>query len=184
MLDTRTQSNPVLMTDADGTAHLVFHREGKLWHSYYDGTQWIEGQVITDVPTYNLSVVADSQVIGGTDPGLIATWEQGLENESEIYYAVAKKETDGSFTWSTPLRLTNNALQDADPTTIVVGGQLLTVYLLQNKLIQDDQDLYFDLADITTGGLTFRAFVFSLPEGDLLPAAASASVAFGWGKHF
>ncbi len=184
LLDTRTQSNPVLMTDADGTAHLVFHREGKLWHSYYDGTQWIEGQVITDVPTYNLSVVADSQVIGGTDPGLIATWEQGLENESEIYYAVAKKETDGSFTWSTPLRLTNNALQDADPTTIVVGGQLLTVYLIQNKLIQDDQDLYFDLADITTGGLTFPSFVFSVPEGDLLPAAASASVAFGWEKKF
>ncbi|MEZ6137703.1 MAG: SdrD B-like domain-containing protein [Pirellulaceae bacterium] len=185
LLDTRTQSNPVLTTDATGTAHLVFHREGQLWHSYFDGTNWVEGQVITDVPTYNLSVVADSQVIDGTDPGLIATWDQGLENETEIYYSVAKKEIDGSFTWSLPVQLTDNALQDADPTAIVAGGQLLTVYLTQNNLIQDDQDLYYELTDITTGGLSFPSFVFSVPEGGLLPAATtSKSAAFGWEKTF
>jgi Subtilase family/SdrD B-like domain/Cadherin-like/Putative Ig domain/CARDB/Domain of unknown function (DUF4114)/Bacterial pre-peptidase C-terminal domain len=152
------ESDASLALTSDGTAHILWNREGQIWHASYDGSNWINAVKLTDKVGYNLSIKAAENLINGTDPGLIATWQEGSGNESEIYYAVGKSLENGGIEWSKPVALTNDSVTDSNATLIITDeGQALWSYLKTDYDIQDDTDVYYELAGVDEVDLTFAS---------------------------
>ncbi|MDB9444753.1 CARDB domain-containing protein [Anabaena sp. CS-542/02] len=168
-------SNPVLAI-TNGKTHILWERDGKLWHSYFDGTHWINANQITDAAASNFTLKASDYLIDGTSSGLIATWQQGAGNESEIYYAVGRSLNEGGFEWYEPIALTNSNISHTKPSVFVSEtGQILFTYLKSDQTIQDDTDLYYDLIDVTSDYLS----ELSTSE-QVLRQSLEGSYAFNW----
>ena len=139
-------------TDSAGVSHMLWNRDGKVWHAYHDAAtgEWTGAQVVSLAPGSSLSLVAAPNLIDGAAAGLMAVWEQGSGNTSEIYFAVARRAADGGFEWSAPMRMTNNVIRDSSPTAVVVeSGDVLVTYLKSNDDIQDDTDVYYMLLHVS-----------------------------------
>jgi subtilase family serine protease/protocatechuate 3,4-dioxygenase beta subunit len=169
-------ANAVLAV-SNGNTHILWDRDGKLWHSYFDGTNWVNAIQLTDAAVTNFNLETSDYLINGNSPGLIATWQQGAGNEAEIYYAISRPRNEGGFEWSEPIALTNNSISDANPTLFVTNtGQALFTYLKSDQTIQDDTDLYYDFVDITASSLSQ---FLSNPE-QISTQAAGLNYAFQW----
>ena len=164
-------SNPVLDRDANGVTHMVWTRDGIVWHAWYDLTtsQWKGAQAISTGESYAPAMASSNQLFhdagNQTSAGTVITWQQGRGNASEIWYAVARAKAGGGFEWSAPVRLTNDTTLDVAPEVIIGDtGLVMITHLKRDGDIQDDTDIYYDL--------------FAMSEADFLwPAAAEPEVA-------
>ncbi|NCT62651.1 MAG: hypothetical protein GPJ03_06150, partial [Microcystis aeruginosa G13-01] len=148
------ESETALTVDGNGISHIIWRRDGQIWHSYFDGSNWIDAAPITGAEGSNISIQAANNLIDGNSSGLIATWEQGGGNSSEIYYSVGRAKTGGGFEWSDPLTLTNDSVEDRNASLVVLqDGTVLTVGQKSNFDIEDDTDLYFELLKINSQNL-------------------------------
>ena len=149
---TTLSSDAALAVDADGVAHIIWSRDGCIWHAWHDGSEWVDATRISTTSGHELSLEAGATVIDGTDPGLVASWSEGSRNDTEIVYAAARPAADGGYEWANPVRMTHNAVRDAAPALALTGdGTPLVVYLTSDYDIQDDDDLYFQTIDVDSG---------------------------------
>jgi subtilase family serine protease len=167
-------SAPALVLDSNGTPHIIWERNGSIWHAYFDGSNWVNAAPIPEAAGNSLKVQAAPNLIDGTSPGLIATWQGVADdpNASEIYYVVGKFANTGEFTWSKPVALTTDTIADSKPNVIINdAGQALIVYQKFDADIQDDADLYYNLIDINGSQLEFidlSELLASLVNGEYL----------------
>jgi Subtilase family/SdrD B-like domain/CARDB/RTX calcium-binding nonapeptide repeat (4 copies) len=160
-------SDPLLFKDSVGTSHLVWKQGGTLYHTYSVDGQWVAAKTLANVLGNNFSVTAAGNLIDG-NPGLIATWEEGVGNESDIYYAVGRGKEGGGYQWSAPIRLTNDQVADSAPAISITGaGEAVITYVKRNTEIQDDLDVYYSLIDVNSGELLWTNDTPALAEVEI-----------------
>ncbi|HNN82512.1 MAG TPA: tandem-95 repeat protein, partial [Accumulibacter sp.] len=176
-------SAPVLANAPDGTPNILWLRDGKAWHAWFDGSNWRDARAVSADGASDLNLVAAGNVLDGSDPGLIAVWQQNGGNDalggndSEIFYAVARPRAGGGYQWSAPIRLTNDVVADRGLEVVVIGsGQVLIVDKKENVAIQDDADVYYYVVDVATGALLWTATPTVLRP--------QASVAYSYDKEY
>lgn len=138
-------AQPAVATDAAGQVHMVWVRDGALWHAVNDGTGWRDAQPLPgNVSGNSLQLVADPRLIDGTREGLLATWRQGEGNAAEVYYSVGGQQPDGSWQWTTAAKLTDNSRFDGAYSVGVdaAGKPVLLVQRKDASNPNDDLDLY------------------------------------------
>jgi SdrD B-like domain/Subtilase family/CARDB/FG-GAP-like repeat/Cadherin domain/RTX calcium-binding nonapeptide repeat (4 copies) len=186
---TPNNTDPLLLKDSAGVSHLIWKHGATLYQSYWENGKWQPAQMLGNVLGNNFSATAAGNLIDG-NPGLIITWEEGVGNETEIYYAIGRGKTGGGYQWSDPIRLTNDAIADSAPSIAITGtGEALITYVKRNTEIQDDSDVYYSLVDVNSGELvwtTDTALTSSSPEkspADALIEPASQQYQInGWNK--
>jgi subtilase family serine protease len=142
---------PSFVVDSTGVSHVIWERNGEIWHSYLNGSEWVDAAAITGVSGNKFQIQAAPNLIDNKEPGLLVTWQNlGSEiNRSEIYYAVGRAKTEGGYQWSDPVALTNNAIADDNPSVIITdSGDPIVVYQRSDDSLDDDTDLYYDIVDI------------------------------------
>ncbi len=176
-------SAPVLATAPDGTPHILWLRDGRAWHAWYDGSNWVDAVAVSGAGASDLSLVAAGNLLDASNPGLIAVWQQNGGNsalggnDSEIWYAVARPRVGGGYQWSEPIRLTHDNVSDRGIDVVVVGGgQVLIVDKKEDVAIQDDADIYYYLVDVATGGVVWTASPVVLQP--------SLTVAYSYDKEY
>ncbi len=138
-------TQPAVATDAAGQVHMVWMRDGALWHAVNDGTGWRDGQPLPgNVSGDSLQLVADPRLIDGIREGLLATWRQGEGNAAEIYFSVGGQQPDGSWQWTAAAKLTDNTRFDGAYAVGVdaAGKPVLLVQRKDASNPNDDLDLY------------------------------------------
>lgn len=142
-----------MAVDSAGVLHAVWERDGKLWHTRYAGGQWVNPQSLSSMGVGSFDFIASSNLVDNISPGLMAVWTTGSGNESELYYSVAS-QSGGTDTWSSPVQLTTDGVQDSAPALVPTAqGPVLIVDLKQNISLQDDTDLYDYLVSVRSSAL-------------------------------
>ncbi|MDH6084190.1 CARDB domain-containing protein, partial [Umezakia ovalisporum] len=147
---------PSLVVDSEGVSHVIWERNGEIWHAYFNGTEWVDGAAIPGAIGNEFQIQASAQLINNQEPGLFVSWQrQGQDlNNSEIYYSVGSLKTSGGYQWSEPINLTNNNIADSNPSVIITeSGNPLVVYHKFDDTVQDDTDLYYDVLDIESNDI-------------------------------
>ncbi|CCI38865.1 putative Subtilisin [Microcystis aeruginosa PCC 9701] len=149
------ETNPVLTRDSKGTTHIIWSRDGNITHAFFNGSNWVTSNPIPEATGTDFTIRASDNLINGTTPGLIVSWKQGEGNESEIYYSIGRQEELGNtYEWTTPTSLTNNTINDSNPSLVVTQeGEIVTVYQKYDSEIGDDKDLYYDSFLISSNNL-------------------------------
>lgn len=173
-------SNPALTRDADGITHMVWNRDGQVWHSWFDAAtgQWRDATAISTGQSYAPTIAANALLLDGVNAGLLAAWQQGSGNDAEIWFAVGRAKAGGGFEWSAPVQLTDDDTADVSP-EIIIGdtGVAMITHLKRNDAVQDDADIYYDLL-----GLSASDFIWpsaTVAAADTALGAEGASVAYG-----
>ena len=185
-------SNPVLDRDASGTTHMVWTRDGIVWHAWYDlaTARWKDAQAISTGESYAPAIASSEQLFhdatNQTSAGTVITWQQGRGNASEIWYAVARAKAGGGFEWSAPEQLTSDDTLDVAPEVIIGDtGLVMITHLKRDGDIQDDTDIYYDIFAMSESDFTWPAAVEpEVAAVDLAPADAvldpeGVSLAYG-----
>ncbi len=134
---------PVISTDSAGRAHMVWLREGQVWHAVNEGSGWTQGAPISDAQAYDLKLVIDPKLINGTSEGLLVAWRSGEGNDTEIWYAVGERIADGSYHWTAPAKVTDNTQFDgAYSVGVGTDGKPAFMWQREDAAIEDDLDLY------------------------------------------
>jgi len=134
---------PAITSDVAGRLHMVWMREGQIWHAVNDGAGWAHATAIPRAYALSATISAHERLIDGTSPGLLATWQKGDGDNSEIFRSVGRQRPDGSYEWSAPLRVTENSVYDGDQAvSINPDGTVLVVVQRQDQASSDDADLY------------------------------------------
>ncbi len=163
------ESETALAVDSNGVSHILWRRDGQIWHSYFNGSNWIDAAPIAGAEGSGISIQAANNLIDGNSSGLIATWQAGAGNSSEIYYAVGRAKTGGGFEWSDPIALTNDSVEDRNASLLVLqDGTVLTVGQKSNFDIDDDTDLYFNLLDVSLANLEWSNISYINTESSLI----------------
>lgn len=173
-------SNPALTRDADGITHMVWNRDGQVWHSWFDAAtgQWRDATAISTEQSYAPTIAANAKLLDGVNAGLLAAWQQGSGNDAEIWFAVGRAKVGGGFEWSAPVQLTDDDTADVSP-EIIIGdtGVAMITHLKRNDAVQDDADIYYDLL-----GLSASDFIWpsaTVAAADTALTTEGASVAYG-----
>lgn len=156
-------SNPSLSRDANGVTHMVWTREGMVWHAWFDAASgtWKDAQALSSEDGYAPVITSSDKLFDGTTAGTIVAWQQGKGNDANIWYAVARAKTGGGFEWSAPRQLTDTdpARDPADDVLdggvqIIVSdtGTVMFTFIKRDTGVnsdgtgvQDDSDLYFEI---------------------------------------
>ncbi len=176
---------PVFARDASGVGHLVWLREGQVWHAYNGGAGWVGGQVVYPGGGTDLSVVAAPNLLDGRDPGLLASWTEGVGNAAEVVFAVGRLRDGGGYEWSAPVSVTTDAVGDAGARfDVLADGRVLVTYTKQDQgqSAQDDGDLYYSLFTVPSAGLTFPPGGSGASAGPVPQAGGSFQI--GWQHQF
>lgn len=139
-----SDNDPAIATDAEGRLHMVWMRDGALWHAVDDGSGWQHAAPLpAEANGTQVQLLADPRLIDGNSEGLLATWRNGEANASEIMFSVGRREADGSYRWTTPALLTDNAWFDG-AYSVAVGADGKPVFVGQRSDLNsaDDIDLY------------------------------------------
>ena len=182
-----SDTNPVMAVDAAGVRNILWTRGDRVWHSYFNGTNWVDAVPISQAAGSNLCLEAGGAILSGSSTCLLAAWEQGTDNQTEVYFAVARVRTGGGYQWSDPLRLTNDSVQDSMPQISVMDdGKVLVTYTKQDTSIQDDTDIYYSVVDPNLGLLLWSipASQFAGVEGEVGALGSSryrAGFIYSWG---
>lgn len=167
----RQDSNAQLLVDSQGVAHMMWTRGDLLYHAWRNASgEWVEARPISERAGSNLAVAAGATLVGG-QPGLIAVWEEGVGNDTQIFAAVAVAAEGGGYVWSRPTQITDEDVGSYAPSVEINGlGQAVVTFLRRDFDIQDDPDQYHALIEIDP-----NALVWSDIDGYLgKPAAQSA----------
>lgn len=113
MTQQNTFGNGAVASDSRGNGHYIWVQNGSLWHSSYDpnSQRWVDTQAIAgienpNIPT-NVKLISGNNIIQDTTtnqnvPGLVAVWQQGEGNDSEIYYSAGYYNDTDQLVWSDP----------------------------------------------------------------------------------
>lgn len=188
-----SDSNPALNRDANGITHMVWSREGLVWHAWFDNTsgKWKDAQAISAEESYGPTIASSDKLFDGAKAGTIVAWQQGKGNDSEIWYAVARAKAGGGFEWSAPRQLTDDGKMDMAP-QIIVGDNGLVMFTFLKRdgaidsngiAIQDDTDIYYEIWAFGEAEFMWPAET-TVAEADVAATDApltteGASVAFG-----
>ncbi len=136
-------SAPAITSDAAGRLHMVWMREGQIWHAVNDGTGWAHATAIPRAYAMSATISAHERLIDGTSAGLLVAWQKGDSDNSEIFRSVGRQRPDGSYEWSAPLRVTENSVFDGDQAVAInPDGTVLVVVQRRDQASSDDADLY------------------------------------------
>ncbi|WP_330202448.1 Calx-beta domain-containing protein [Cyanobacterium sp. DS4] len=167
-IDLSSGLSAIAVDSFSGKTHIVWVDNGFLWHAVYDenAQKWVEGESIAYIGSgkvTNLNLVADSLVKSGdsSSHGLVITWQQGEDNDSDIYYTSGRYVTDGELQWlNTPQPLTSDHVADLDseilfrPDTaskgILVVESKINTENADNLGITEDSDLYIQQFSVTS----------------------------------
>jgi subtilase family serine protease len=170
------EAGAVVATDASGRTHMVWSREGMVWHAYWNGTDWINGIPVSSAPGSNITIRTARNLIDGTEDGVFLSWVQGGGNDAEVYYAVGRPRLGGGYEWSLPVNLTHDAVADAGLDAVVLSdGRVLVTVNKANKAIQDDTDGYYYLVQVNAADYVWPTEVAE----ELLAPAGQADSQFG-----
>ena len=174
----REDSRTELLTDSAGVVHAFWQRGDRLYHAYRDSAgDWVDARAVSHGVPGEIAVAAGDHFVN-SQAGLIAVWSEGVENESELYYAIGRANDGGGYEWSNPVRLTTNTVADVAPAVVVDGaGQAVITFLRRDFTIQDDSDLYYATLDPDTTTLVWNDAVLFNPE--VVDEPALAGVASG-----
>ena len=181
---------PVIIRDDAGVNHVIWSREGRIWHAVYNGSRWVDAQPIAPVEGTDLSLMSAPKLIDGNTAGLIASWTQGVGNAAEIVFVVGRLNAAGHYEWSNTIQLTSDSIYDYGAKfTMLADGRVLATFLKQNDDSEtpDDGDLYFAIFEVTASGLVFQNLDVPVGEagtGVVGPATTGASFQIGWEKEF
>jgi len=166
------ETDPAVAVDQAGVTHLLFVREAAIWHAFYQNGHWSSAQLVSSTAGSSLSLEASPSLFGPGEPGLIAVWTQGGNNESDAYYAAARSDSNGGYDWSAPQALQRDALEDSLPALVLTAtGDPLIVFRKQDAAAQDDTDLYYERLDLKSGNLTWPAGTQETPTLSLMPSS-------------
>ncbi|WP_228014966.1 hypothetical protein [Synechocystis salina] len=148
-----------ITTDSAGVTHIVWVEDSTLFHATYNDNSatWINETAIANVGSQkivSLNLIANDKLIddSGTGlPGLAVVYQQGSENESNIFYTAAQYNASGQTQWlDKPQALTADQVGDLEPRaiatedgTVFVVGQKVNIENAQNQGIREDTDLYY-----------------------------------------
>ena len=169
-------SEPQMVVDSAGRTHMLWVRDGLIWHAVNDGTSWGQAQQISDVAGANLQVTYDDHLVAGQSPGLLATWIQGSNNDSEVFGKIGRERADGSWEWSETIKFSDNAVHDSNVSAVILDdGTPLFVWDKSDTSITDDGDIYFRTG--STSGLVFPSatLVAETLSSDVIAAVAQTS---------
>ncbi|MBD2651916.1 FG-GAP repeat protein [Synechocystis sp. FACHB-383] len=159
-------------TDSAGVTHIVWVEEATLFHGTYDDNSatWINQTAIANVGSQkivSLNLIANDKLIddsvSATElPGLAVVYQQGSENESNIFYTAAQYNAAGKTQWlDKPQALTADQVGDLEPRaiakdddTVFVVGQKVDTENAQNQGIREDTDLYYQSFRVNSSQFT------------------------------
>lgn len=184
-IGTNNDSNATLDRDSNGITHMVWSRDGSIWHAWFDAAsgQWRDAQAISAGDSYGPAIASSDKLFDGATAGIIVAWQQGKGNDAEILFAVARATVGGGFEWSAPAQLTDDDTLDAG-VQIIVGdnGLVMITHLKRDGEIQDDTDIYYDIFALSESDFLWPVAV-AVPAdaatGDTLLAPEGVSVAYG-----
>jgi|GEM_PF-1710728 len=200
-----TDSNPSLNRDANGVTHMVWTREGMVWHAWFDAAsgKWKDAQALSSEDGYGPVITSSDKLFDGTTAGTIVAWQQGKGNDANIWYAVARAKTGGGFEWSAPRQLTDvdPARDPADDVLdgavqIIVGdtGTVMFTFIKRDTGInadgtgvQDDSDLYFEIWAFGEDEFTWpspAAVVAAVEDTASDPALDTEGVSAAYGRQW
>ncbi|MBP6899056.1 MAG: S8 family serine peptidase [Burkholderiaceae bacterium] len=167
----RQDSNAQLLVDSSGVVHMMWTRGDLLYHAWRDASgEWVDARPISERAGSNLAVAAGATLVGG-EPGLIAVWEEGVGNDTQVFAAVAVAAEGGGYVWSRPTQITDEDVGSYAPSVEINGlGQAVVTFLRRDFDIQDDPDQYHALIEIDP-----NALVWSDIDGYLGTPAAQAA---------
>jgi subtilase family serine protease len=180
-----SDAEPALAVDAAGVPHILWSRDSAVWHAWHDGTGWVDAKPIADMAAYGLKLETAPNLIGGTGPGLIATWTTEVAERPEVFYAVGRADPTGGYQWAQPVRLTNDAIDDMAPALAIrPDGSAVVVHLKQDATIQDDKDLYYDVLSIDESAFAQVLADLAAAVGELVPASEGNASSFEYRKDW
>ncbi|MBD2651900.1 hypothetical protein H6G45_00030, partial [Synechocystis sp. FACHB-383] len=159
-----------ITTDSAGVTHIVWVEDATLFHATYNDNSatWINETAITNVGSQkiiSLNLIANDKLIddSGTGlPGLAVVYQQGSENQSNIFYTAAQYNASGQTQWlDKPQALTADQVGDLEPRaiakddgTVFVVGQKVNTENAQNQGIREDTDLYYQSFRVNSSQFT------------------------------
>ena|GEM_PF-5303436 len=123
---------PSLAQDSAGRLHMLWQRNGQFWHAVNEGAGWVNAQPIAGAVGGQGKLIVDPLLIDGQTEGLIAAWQQGDGNDSEIYYSIGKRADDGRYVWTPPVPLTRNGFEEG-AYAVGVGADGNPLFLMQRR---------------------------------------------------
>ncbi|MGI0482360.1 beta strand repeat-containing protein, partial [Geminocystis sp. CENA526] len=148
-------SQSAIVTDSFGVSHLVWANEGYIWHAVYDNNSetWKNAEVIAftgNETVTSINLVANDNLINGSNPGLAVVWQQGSLNDSDFFYTAAQYDANADLQWlDTPQALTSDQVGDLEPTVtvnnngeVIVIGSKVNFDNIANLSIKEDTDFY------------------------------------------
>lgn len=164
-------SEPQTVVDTAGRTHLLWIRDGMLWHAVNEGAGWTGAQKVADEAGSKPRIVYSDTLIDGTAPGLLAIWIHGVNNEADIHGSVARQLNDGSWQWSEIIVFSQNTVNDDSVAPVILAdGTPLFLWSKRDATITDDTDLYYRAG--WNSGLVFptEAQALGTLSSDLLAA--------------
>ena len=152
----RQDSNAQLIVDGAGVVHMLWQRGDLFYHAYRgaDGN-FIGARSISEVTGASLKVAASNNLVAG-QPGLIAVWEQGTGNATQIWSSVGMAAVGGGYVWSKPIQITHEAVASYSPSVEIDGsGKAVITFLRRDFSKKDDGDLYHAVIEVDPGALVF-----------------------------
>ncbi|WP_330203710.1 Calx-beta domain-containing protein [Cyanobacterium sp. DS4] len=172
--------------DSAGVTHIVWVEDATLFHATYDDNSatWINRTAIASVGSQkivSLNLIANDNLIEISNstnklPGLAVVYQQGSENESNIFYTAAQYDASGKTQWlDKPQALTADQVGDLEPRaiatddgTIFVVGQKVNTDNVTNQAIREDTDLYYQSFNVSSSQFTTSAESNSLSSSATL----------------
>ncbi|MEW6236197.1 MAG: choice-of-anchor Q domain-containing protein [Candidatus Omnitrophota bacterium] len=142
---TVSDSDPSLIADSSGQAHLAWRHGEDAWHAVFEGNEWKITGAIPNATGADLIVKSDKRLIPDNDKGCAVFWQDGVLNNSELWYCLGRPKADGiTYQWSSPQRITDDSYGDGNMDALIAAdGSLLLVFQKQDWETQDDTDLYY-----------------------------------------
>ncbi len=177
------EQRPAFNTDTRGVENVVWEDDGLLWHAIYDdnGQKWVEAQTIPGTDTngkYNIQLLSSPQLFPISSnlrsPGLVVIWQEDVDNNSELYYSVARYTNTGELEWSEAIAITSDATADQnfsayiengtgkDPSSLIIASQKI-----DSDDPDEDTDLYYIQSKIEQENLVFQSATANVAEVNL-----------------
>lgn len=179
-------ADPQLL-DVEGTPHLVFSRDGYIYHTTYDGAAWAPATQVPGAVGSEPRLLYAPDLLDGADPGLALFWRTGAGNDAAIHYAAARAGGAGEWLWSEAAMYAGHA--DAgitQPAAVVdANGTPVVVWQMQDfGNLAADTDLYYGHEPVNPLMLTWDEIVgllilddpVTLVSGDVLPPGTAVAL--------
>ena len=169
-----TSSQIQLVNDANGASYAFLADNGALWQCQWNpqSGQWDKGVQIPEVygavklqALYleRLIPSADSSADGGgrpANPGIVLAYRLGEGSGAEVYASFGGWNSEGTLSWSTPVQLTANQLEEKEfalgqASSQDKNGQEGEAFNLYVQTRQDNEPLNTTLDRLAAAGTDF-----------------------------